>query len=133
MEILQGVWKQHLRPRAVVRYGLKIFLPSPPNYVTRSPGGGVYQRLLAVREFYFEEELLMLETPGLELIFLQWYLTLSTVWLRPKFVFCVLFYVYLSGIQYLEGHFNDLLISGILMSPGLTGFPLPCSLTGIPV
>ena len=39
MEMLQGVWKQHLRPRAVVGYGLKIFLPSPPNYVTRSPGG----------------------------------------------------------------------------------------------
>ena len=39
MEMLQGVWKQHLRPRAVVGYGVKIFLPSPPNYVTRSPGG----------------------------------------------------------------------------------------------
>ena len=38
MEILQGVWKQHLRPRAVVGYGVKILLPSPPNYVTRSPG-----------------------------------------------------------------------------------------------
>ena len=40
MEMLQGVWKQHLRPRAVVGYGVKIFLPSPPNYVTRSPGSG---------------------------------------------------------------------------------------------
>ena len=38
MEMLQGVWKQHLRPRAVVGYGVKMFLPSPPNYVTRSPG-----------------------------------------------------------------------------------------------
>ena len=38
MEMLQGVWKQHLRPRAVVGYDVKIFLPSPPNYVTRSPG-----------------------------------------------------------------------------------------------
>ena len=38
MEMLQGVWKQHLRPRAVVGYGVKIFLPRPPNYVTRSPG-----------------------------------------------------------------------------------------------
>ena len=38
MEMLQGVWKQHLRPHAVVVYGVKIFLPSPPNYVTRSPG-----------------------------------------------------------------------------------------------
>ena len=38
MEMLQGVWKQHLRVRAVVGYGVKIFLPSPPNYVTRSPG-----------------------------------------------------------------------------------------------
>ena len=37
MEMLQGVWKQHLRPRAVVGYGVKIFLPSPPDYVTRSP------------------------------------------------------------------------------------------------
>ena len=26
------------RPRAVVGYGVKIFHPSPPNYVTRSPG-----------------------------------------------------------------------------------------------
>ena len=40
MEMLQGVWKQHLRPRAVVGYGVKMFLPSPPNYVTRSPGCG---------------------------------------------------------------------------------------------
>ena len=40
MKMLQGVWKQHLRPRAVVGYGVKIFLPSPPNYVTRSPGWG---------------------------------------------------------------------------------------------
>ena len=38
MEMLQGVWKQHLRPRAAVGYGVKICLPSPPNYVTRSPG-----------------------------------------------------------------------------------------------
>ena len=38
IEMLQGVWKQHLRPRAVVGYGLNIFLPRPPNYVTRSPG-----------------------------------------------------------------------------------------------
>ena len=30
MEIMQGVWKQHLRPRAVVGFGVKIFLPSPP-------------------------------------------------------------------------------------------------------
>ena len=28
MEILQGVWKQHLRPRAVVGCGVKIILPS---------------------------------------------------------------------------------------------------------
>ena len=38
MEMLQGVWKEHLRLRAVVGYGVNIFLPSPPNYVTRSPG-----------------------------------------------------------------------------------------------
>ena len=25
MEILQGVWKQHLRPQAVVGYGVKFF------------------------------------------------------------------------------------------------------------
>ena len=35
MEMPQGVWKQHLRPRAVVGYGVKILLPSPPNYVTK--------------------------------------------------------------------------------------------------
>ena len=33
MEMLQGVWKQHLRPRAVVGYGVKIFLPSPPDHL----------------------------------------------------------------------------------------------------
>ena len=38
MEILQANWKQNLRPRAVVGYWVKIFLPSPPYYVTRSPG-----------------------------------------------------------------------------------------------
>ena len=27
-----------IRPRAVVGYGVKIFHPSPPNCVTRSPG-----------------------------------------------------------------------------------------------
>ena len=27
-----------IRPRAVVGYGVKIFHPSPPNYVTRSSG-----------------------------------------------------------------------------------------------
>ena len=43
IKILQGVWKQHLRPRAVVGYGLKIFLPSPPNYVTRSPGNDIIE------------------------------------------------------------------------------------------
>ena len=41
MEMLQGVWKQHLTPRAVVGYDVKIFLPSLPNYVTRSPGKGI--------------------------------------------------------------------------------------------
>ena len=35
-----------IRPRAVVGYGVKIFHPSPPNYVTRSPGrvGGRLRR-----------------------------------------------------------------------------------------
>ena len=51
MEMLQGVWKQHLRPRTVVGYGVKIFLPSPPNYVARSPGEPVLKKkvLLASR------------------------------------------------------------------------------------
>ena len=31
-----------IRPRAVVGYGVKIFLPSPPNYVTRSPGVNIH-------------------------------------------------------------------------------------------
>ena len=56
MEMLQGVWKQHLRPRAVVGYGLKIFLPSPPNYVTRSPGTvagmiELYEQLLPTKVY----------------------------------------------------------------------------------
>ena len=33
-----------IRPRAVVGYGVQIFRPSPPNYVTRSPGE-VYENL----------------------------------------------------------------------------------------
>ena len=53
MEMLQGVWKQHLRPRAVVGYGVKIFLPSPPNYVTRSPGGKCPISLLTTTESLF--------------------------------------------------------------------------------
>ena len=36
-----------IRPRAVVGYGVKIFHPSPPNYVTRSPGE-CYQRAASV-------------------------------------------------------------------------------------
>ena len=56
MEMLQGVWKQHLRPRAVVGYGVKIFLPSPPNYVTRSPGEVVqclrYARVEGILRFW---------------------------------------------------------------------------------
>ena len=50
MEMLQGVWKQHLRPRAVVRYGVKIFLPSPPNYVTRSPERKDFIRVMHLSE-----------------------------------------------------------------------------------
>ena len=46
MEMLEGVWKQHLRPRAVVGYSIKILLPGPPNYVTRSPGGIWYVHLV---------------------------------------------------------------------------------------
>ena len=38
MEILQGVWKQHLRPCTVVEYSINNFLPSPPNYVNSTPG-----------------------------------------------------------------------------------------------
>ena len=34
MEMLRGVWKQHLKPRAVVGYRVKIFLPSPSNYTS---------------------------------------------------------------------------------------------------
>ena len=47
MEMLQGVWKQHLRPRAAVGYDVKIFLPSPPNYVTRSPGSVVLHKQMS--------------------------------------------------------------------------------------
>ena len=57
MEMLQGVWKQHLRPRAVVGYGVKIFLPSPPNYVTRSHG-----RLQYEDDYEYEYEFSVLST-----------------------------------------------------------------------
>ena len=33
-------------PRAVVGYDVKIFLPSPPNYVTRSPGHHYFENSL---------------------------------------------------------------------------------------
>ena len=60
MEMLQGVWKQHIRPRAVVGYGVKIFLPSPPNYVTKSPGRGTMalQKILCQRRHYLNFDLL---------------------------------------------------------------------------
>ena len=51
MEMLQGVWKQHLRPRVVVGYGVKFFLSSPPNYVTRSPGYKVRVKLFTYAPF----------------------------------------------------------------------------------
>ena len=63
MEMLQGVWKQHLRLHAVVGYGVKIFLPSPPNYVTRSPGNhvsiscGLISNFKALRFTYLNVEL----------------------------------------------------------------------------
>ena len=34
-----------IRSRAVVGYGIKIFHPSPPNYVTRSPGVRANERV----------------------------------------------------------------------------------------
>ena len=60
MEVLQGVWKQHVRPRAVVGYGVKIFLPSPANYVTRSPGShGLEQRQNIKPQIFISRELRM--------------------------------------------------------------------------
>ena len=56
MERLQGVWKQHLRPRAVVGYGVKIFLPSPPKYFTRSPGKGVTLFIRALEVVAYENQ-----------------------------------------------------------------------------
>ena len=46
MEMLQGVWKQHLRPRVVVGYGVKIFFPvlqitSPDHLVSFKRNYGV--------------------------------------------------------------------------------------------
>ena len=37
--LASGMLNSKIRPRAVVGYGVKIFHHSPPNYVTRSPGG----------------------------------------------------------------------------------------------
>ena len=36
-----AVLNSKIEPRAVVGYSVKTFLPSPPNYITRSPGYGV--------------------------------------------------------------------------------------------
>ena len=38
INLASAVLNSKIRPRKVVGYGVKIFLPSPPNYVTRSPG-----------------------------------------------------------------------------------------------
>ena len=38
--LASAILNSKIRPRAVVGYGVKIFLPSPPNYVNRSPGYG---------------------------------------------------------------------------------------------
>ena len=35
--LASAILNSKIRPRAVVGYGVKMFLPSPPNYVTRSP------------------------------------------------------------------------------------------------
>ena len=43
-----------IRPRAVVGYGVKIFHPSPPNYVTRSPGDDIFLSYKMVVEFFFD-------------------------------------------------------------------------------
>ena len=40
---------EHLRPRAVVGYGVNFFLHSPPNCVTRSPGCENYSRSRSLR------------------------------------------------------------------------------------
>ena len=37
-----------IKPRAAVGYGVKSFHSSPPNYVTRSPGGSQQQRMKAM-------------------------------------------------------------------------------------
>ena len=36
--LTSAILNSKIRPRPVVGYGVKIFHPSPPNYVTRSPG-----------------------------------------------------------------------------------------------
>ena len=41
MAMLQRVWKENLRPRAVVGYDVKILLPSPLDYDTRSLRSGL--------------------------------------------------------------------------------------------
>ena len=48
-----------IRPRAVVGYGVKIFHPSPPNYVTRSPGTVLRTERKMARRFakVLEEEI----------------------------------------------------------------------------
>ena len=49
MEMLQGIWKQHLS-RARLWDTALIFPPSPPNYVTRSPGVMGVSKLKVARE-----------------------------------------------------------------------------------
>ena len=54
MEMLQGVWKQHLRPRAGEGYGLKFFFPvlqitSPDHLVIYSWSLNVFSFLLFLK------------------------------------------------------------------------------------
>ena len=41
--------KQHLGPHVVVGYGIKIFVPRPLHYVTRSPGKSMINSLVNVK------------------------------------------------------------------------------------
>ena len=48
-----GMGKQHLGPHVVVGYGIKIFVPRPLHYVTRSPGRKCMATPVALAEICF--------------------------------------------------------------------------------
>ena len=69
-----------IRPRAVVGYGVKMFLPSPPNYVTRSPGLSLIHT--TATQIYMKAEQLSQFTQCIDNVVLEY--SYSTFWTQQS-------------------------------------------------